>query len=94
MDTEFSIARVVLSLAIVLGMIGLSAWVLKWFSDKSLVMRQMGSDKRLKVIETAMLDPKHKCFIVACDDKEYVAISNGNSIEVLDSKDKKEARSA
>ena len=99
METEVSIARVVLSLAMVLGLLGLLAWVLKWFADKSIIMRQMGNDKRLKLVESMVLDPKHKCFIIACDSKEYVVVSSGNNVEVLASQDQisqepKEAKSA
>ena len=91
MGTEIDIARVFLSLLLVAGLIGLFAVALKWFSEKSLILKQMGGNKRLKLVEASNIDHKHRLFLVACDDKEYVLVSNGNHVTMLDSKDK-EAR--
>ena len=88
MDTEISIARVLLSFLLVCGLIGLCALALKWLSHRTLLVKQLGTNRRLKLLETSSLDHKHKCFLLACDEQEYVVVSNGTQMEVLDSKEK------
>ena len=90
METEISIAKVLLSLLLVAGLIGVCALVLKWLSDKSLLVRQMGGGKRVKLVESTMLDGKHRMFIVECDGVEYVLVSTGTQVTVLESREKKD----
>lgn len=82
METEINIVRVVLSLLLVAGLIGLCALILKWLSDKTLLVKHMGSQRRLRLIERLSLDAKHRVFLVVCDDREYVVVSNGSEMEV------------
>lgn len=86
MEAEISIAKVILSLLLVTGLIGLFALVLKWLGDKSILVRQMGGGKRVRLVESSVLDAKHRIFIVACDDNEHVLLSNGAQMMVLQSK--------
>lgn len=73
---------------LVAGLIGLCALALKWLSDKSLLVRHMGTGKRLKLIESTALDAKHRMFIIECDDKEHVLVSTGSQVVVVESKEK------
>lgn len=84
METEISIAKVLLSLLFVAGLIGLSAFALRWLNDKSMLMRQMGSNKRLKLADALVLDQKHKVFLITRDDEELLIVSNGTQLEVRD----------
>lgn len=82
---EVSLLRVFLSLAVVIGLIGLCALMLKWLSEKTNIIRQLGSNKKLKMLESVTLDQKHKLFLVAYDKKEFAIISGNGNITVLNS---------
>ena len=69
--------RAVFGLAITLGLIGMAAYVVRRYAPE-LIARLQGSaprrDKRLKVIETLMLDPSRRLVLVKVDQEERLLL--------------------
>lgn len=82
-------ARAVFALVLTLGLIGLAAVGLRKYGPDA-IARFQGSrkDRRLKVVETLVLDPARRILIVACDGKErLILLGEGRVIADLDAKD-------
>lgn len=80
------ILRMVFSLVLVLGLLGLMAVALrKWGHRFGLVtMAPAGiTGKRIQLVETAMLDARHRVVIVRCDGTEHAVILGGSQPVVL-----------
>lgn len=69
--------RAVFGLAITLGLIGLAAYAVRRYAP-DLMARMQGAaprrDKRLKVIETLMLDPSRRLVLVKVDQEERLLL--------------------
>jgi flagellar protein FliO/FliZ len=78
------IVRVVAGLAITLGLIGLFVVVLRRFGPETLQRLQPGrAERRLKVIETLVLDPSRRLILVRCDAEErLILLGEGRLIPV------------
>jgi flagellar protein FliO/FliZ len=69
------IARMVFSLAIVLGLIGLSVVAIRRFGPETLRQLQVSrADRRLTVIETLALDPSRRLVLVRFDKEERLIL--------------------
>jgi len=78
--------RICLSLALVVGLIWLTAYLLKrtgW--DKRLGGVRGTAGGRLQVVDVLYLDPKRKLLLVRADAKEYLLLANGDNTTIIDS---------
>ncbi|MEM6536596.1 MAG: flagellar biosynthetic protein FliO [Pseudomonadota bacterium] len=76
------VLQIVLSLAIVLGLLSGFAVVAKHFGLSGGHTRS--SRKRLKIVETLSIDQKRRAAIIQCDGKEHLLILNQNSVNVIE----------
>ena len=71
--TEF--LRAVFALALTLGLIGLAAVALrKYGPDYIARLSAQKKDRRLKVVESLVLDPARRLLIVDCDGREQLSL--------------------
>jgi flagellar protein FliO/FliZ len=69
------IARMIFSLAIVLGLIGLSVVAVRRFGPETLRRLQVAPvDRRLAVVETLVLDPSRRLVLVRFDKQEQLIL--------------------
>jgi flagellar protein FliO/FliZ len=69
------VARMIFSLAIVLGLIGLCAVAARRFGPETLRRLQASPQaRRLRVIETLVLDPSRRLVLVRCDSEEQLIL--------------------
>ena len=70
-----SFTRAVFALALTLGLIGLAAWALRRYGPDAISrMSAQKKDRRLKVVETLVLDPARRLVIVDCDGTEWLVL--------------------
>lgn len=69
-------ARAVFGLALTLGLIGLCAVALRRYGPDALARfgRPTKADRRLKIVETLVLDPSRRVVLVACDGEEKLLL--------------------
>lgn len=79
-DTYF---RFILVLVFVLGLVLALGWVLKRSGISGQAMA--GRGKRLGVVETAFLGPKHRLILVRRDAVEHLVLIGPNHAEVIES---------
>jgi flagellar biogenesis protein FliO len=78
------------ALIFVLSLIGIiSIFYRKYVQGIEFSSNKDKPKKRIKVIETSTLDAKRKIVLIAKDEKEFLVAFNENSIEILDSENKK-----
>lgn len=79
--------RFILSLALVLGLIWLSAYIFKRFGlDKKLrVSRSVGGD--LQVVDTLYIDARRRLMVVKHKTREYVLLLSGDSATCIDTRE-------
>lgn len=82
--------RFVLALAFVLALMGIVAHLLKRYGTGRFAMPSK-TDKRLTVIETRMVDSRHKLALVKCDDQEHLLLISPENQCVIQSNIKKTA---
>jgi flagellar biogenesis protein FliO len=81
MDTE-TIIRAVLSLALVVGLIGMAAILYKkYFLDKNLMNK--GTPKKLKIEEVLYLDSKRKLVLISNEGKETLLLLSPNAETII-----------
>ena len=68
------ILRMFFALALTLGLIGLAAVAARRFAPGALLRLRSTRDRRLKVIESLMLDPARRLVIVRFDDQEQLLL--------------------
>jgi len=69
------IVRVVAALAVTLGLIGLAVAAYRRYGPETLSRLQSSrADRRLKVIETLVLDPARRLVLVRCDAEERLIL--------------------
>ena len=64
----------VFALAVTLGLIGLAAVAARKFAPGALLRLRTTRERRLKVVESLLLDPARRLGIVRCDDQEHVML--------------------
>ncbi len=74
MDIAY-IARAIFALALTLGLVGLAAVALRKYGPDAIARFSLQrKDRRLKVVETLVLDPGRRLVIVACDGRERLVL--------------------
>lgn len=74
MDT-LDLVRAVAALAVVLGLIGLAGYIARRWGPSSLFATPgTRRDKRLRVVETLMLDPQRRLVLVSLDGAEQLLL--------------------
>jgi flagellar protein FliO/FliZ len=67
--------RAVLALTFTLGLVGLAAWGLRRFGPDALArFSAPRKERRLKVVESLVLDPTRRLVLVACDGRERLLL--------------------
>jgi flagellar protein FliO/FliZ len=67
--------RAVFALALTLGLVGLAAVALRRFGPDALArFTPARKERRMKVVETLILDPSRRLVIIACDDEERLLL--------------------
>jgi len=79
------IVRVVAGLAVTLGLIGLAVAALRRFGPETLGRLQSArADRRLRIVETLVLDPSRRLVLVRCDAQErLILLGEGRLIPVV-----------
>jgi flagellar protein FliO/FliZ len=81
--------RAIFALALTLGLVGLAAVGLRKYGPDAMA-RFQGSrkDRRLRVVESLVLDPARRLIIVECDGRQrLILLGDGRMIADLDPKD-------
>jgi flagellar protein FliO/FliZ len=69
------ILRAVFALALTLGLVGLAAVALRKFGPDALArFAKSRAERRLRVVETLVLDPSRRLVLVACDGQERLLL--------------------
>ena len=70
-----NLLKAVFALAITLGLIGAAAVLLRRYGPDAISrMSMQRKDRRLKVVETLVLDPARRLVIVDCDGREQLIL--------------------
>ncbi|MEW5688410.1 MAG: flagellar biosynthetic protein FliO [Pseudomonadota bacterium] len=70
-----SLLRAVFALALTLGLVGLSAVALRRYGPDAMArLSAQKKDRRLKVVETLVLDPTRRLILVECDGAERLLL--------------------
>ena len=85
--TEF--LRAVFALALTLGLVGLAAMALRKYGPDAMArLASQKKDRRLKVVESLVLDPARRILIVECDGRErLILLGEGQLLSDLPAKD-------
>ena len=78
------IVRMIAALAVTLGLIGVGVVVLRRFGPETLRrLQSTRAERRLKVVETLVLDPARRLVLVRCDAQErLILLGEGRVIPV------------
>lgn len=82
------IFKALLALIFVLGLLFLTLWAVKSCQlrgAKSLLMRKLQNDKRLRIIENQRIDIRNSIVLVSKDDKEYLLLLGTSQNLILES---------
>lgn len=68
--------RAIFGLAITLGIIGLAAWAARRYAPEILArfQGQQGQVRRMKVLETLVLDPSRRLVLIRVDEEERLIL--------------------
>jgi flagellar protein FliO/FliZ len=69
-----AVARMIAALAFVLGLIGVAAVLARRYAPGALFRLQPNSERRLKVVESLILDPARRLVLVRFDDQERLIL--------------------
>jgi flagellar protein FliO/FliZ len=76
--------RFLLALVIVLGLILALSWALKRFGLGQSQSNTMGRKRRLRTVESATLDARHRIVLVRRDAVEHLVLLGPNSTQVIE----------
>ena len=68
------VARMIAALAVTLGLIGLAFAAARRFAPLAVLRLKTPSERRLKVVESLMLDPHRRLVVVRFDDEERLLL--------------------
>ena len=68
------IVRAMAALGVTLGVIGLAAVAVRSFAPLALLRLKTPSERRLKVVESLMLDPQRRLVLIRCDGEERLIL--------------------
>ena len=77
--------RFVLALVFVLALIGLFTWLVRRFGLGARVRPMRGHGRRLRIVEVAAVDAKHRVVLVRRDRTEHLVLLGGGSDVVIES---------
>jgi flagellar protein FliO/FliZ len=79
-------ARAIFALALTLGLVGLAAVALRKYGPDAIARFTIDrKDRRMKVVESLVLDPARRLIIVNCDGRErLILLGEGRLISDLD----------
>lgn len=85
--------RAVFALALTLGLIGLAAVALRKYGPDAMArLASQKKDRRMKVVESLVLDPARRLLIVDCDGRErLVLLGEGRLLGDLPARESKDA---
>ncbi len=67
-------ARMIAALAVTLGLVGLAAVAARRWAPTALLRLKTPTERRLKVVESLMLDPQRRLVVVRFDDQEQLIL--------------------
>ena len=82
--------RAIFALALTLGLVGLAAVALRRYGPDAMarLATTKKQDRRIKVVESLVLDPARRLIIVECDGRQrLVLLGEGRVVTELDPKD-------
>jgi flagellar protein FliO/FliZ len=83
---EFSeIFRFVASLAFIIGLIGLCAYIAKRLGLATGNIAATGGQKRLAIVEVKVVDAKHRLILLRRDDREHLVLLGGERDLLIES---------
>lgn len=84
-----SFLRAIFALALTLGLVGLAAVALRKYGPDAIArMQGPRKDRRMRLVETLVLDPTRRLVIVECDGRErLVLLGDGSLLTELPRKD-------
>ena len=74
--------QALLALAVVIALILSAAGLLRRFGALGAVGLRQGGGQRLRMVESTLLDPKHRLVLITKDDNEYLLLLGG-SVPIL-----------
>ena len=81
---QIDFSRFFLSLAFVVFLIWLTAFLLKRFGLDKRLRGATGSHGRLQVVDVLYLDPRRKLLLARADAREYLLLIAGDSATLID----------
>ncbi len=83
--SDISWVRVVFAFCVVLGLMAGLGGVLKYISARGFTFSTKEKRaRRLKIVESLLLDTKHRCVIVRCDEREHLLLLGDQNDIVID----------
>ncbi|MGB9151866.1 MAG: hypothetical protein WCD70_02135 [Alphaproteobacteria bacterium] len=83
--TNFSWLRLVLAFSVVLALLAMLGFVLKYISTRGLALPTKASRKRrMKIVESLTIDAKRRFVILNCDGREHLLLLNANHDIVIE----------
>jgi len=90
----FEIARMLAALGVTLGIIGLVVVAARRFAPLALLRLKTPAERRLKVVESLMLDPQRRLVLIRCDDEEkLILLGEGRLLSGASARHRPEASS-
>jgi flagellar biogenesis protein FliO len=83
-EPAVSIAQVILSLLLVIGLIGASAWTLKYLSTRKGFLNALAQGKQLKLVDRIMLDARTRLVVANWKGREYLILLHSGGAQMLD----------
>lgn len=75
------IVRMIFALGVTLGLIGLAAWAARRYGPAALLrMQTPPAERRLKIVETLVLDPSRRLVLVQVDQQEKLILLGEGSL--------------
>ena len=69
--------RALFALALTLGLFGLGVYAVRRWGPKGLLQLQVGTDRRLSIVESLNLDATRRLVLVRCDGRELLLLTGG-----------------
>ena len=79
--------RALFALALTLGLFGLGVYAVRRWGPKGLLQLQVGTDRRLSIVESLNLDATRRLVLVRCDGRErLILLGEGRELPSLPQK--------
>lgn len=77
--------RIILSFGLVVGLIGMLALGLRYMAKKNPLWAMQKNTGRLQLVETRMLDAKHKLVLIKRDEQEHLLLLSAQGELLIES---------